>query len=379
MQRTPAFGFTAFILGMLLSAVTWGKTCYVDNAAGGSTHNGTSWATAWTSPGAISGVTAGDTVYISGGTAGNTQTYNMPVYWNPPNGASGNPVTYRIGQDASHNGTAVFNLTGAPGGNPWLTGSRYITVSGDAGDGARHIKCTGYATGVTNCSAGVMVSYVDFTSGVGQLVGMGGLLVSSFTIDHVSARLNDLNGSTAIAVNAAADTWDAIVISNCDLQLPHIAATGFGYDGVACNRSFTYKNNVVRSYEAAGYSGGQHQDGWQTLGPGSKIKIYGNTFIDMCNYGTYGEAIGGGFTDIYIYNNLFIISDPAVSGPMGVVFGPQASYSGPLPCTFARVIIANNTFVDYGTHTAIALNNVSPVSSAWENCIIANNISCICS
>ncbi|HTQ49309.1 MAG TPA: hypothetical protein VMJ12_01265, partial [Candidatus Acidoferrales bacterium] len=63
-------------------ATTW----YVDSSAAG-THNGTSWANAWTSLSQISGVSAGDTVYISGGAGGSSHTYSVSN-WKPAGGNS---------------------------------------------------------------------------------------------------------------------------------------------------------------------------------------------------------------------------------------------------------------------------------------------------
>ena len=42
--------------------------------------NGTSWANAWTSLSQISGVSAGDTVYLSGGPSGSSRDYPMSIY-----------------------------------------------------------------------------------------------------------------------------------------------------------------------------------------------------------------------------------------------------------------------------------------------------------
>src|SRR5580704_7480373 len=62
------------------AAATW----YVDGTATGSS-NGTSWANAWTSLSKITGVSAGDVVYISGGASGSSQTYSS-VNWSPAGG-----------------------------------------------------------------------------------------------------------------------------------------------------------------------------------------------------------------------------------------------------------------------------------------------------
>src|ERR1700690_217615 len=105
------------------NAATW----FVDNTASGA-NNGTNWANAWTSISSASGssVHAGDTVYISGGATGNTHTYSGFL---PKSGTTGSPITYQIGQDASHNGTVIFSGSGT-----WISNPSYFVVSGDAGD-----------------------------------------------------------------------------------------------------------------------------------------------------------------------------------------------------------------------------------------------------
>jgi hypothetical protein len=61
MKQITVFGLAVFTFGVLFSTFVWGKTCYVDSAAAG-THNGASWANAWTTLGTITGLSAGDTV-----------------------------------------------------------------------------------------------------------------------------------------------------------------------------------------------------------------------------------------------------------------------------------------------------------------------------
>ena len=121
------------LLLFLLALPCAGATRYVDSAATGA-NNGTSWANAWTNLAAVS-ASAGDTVYISGGSSGQTRTYSG-ANWAPAGGSSGSPIVYQIGQDSSHNGTAVFDC----GGGTWLTPNPYTVLSGDAGDGSLHFE-----------------------------------------------------------------------------------------------------------------------------------------------------------------------------------------------------------------------------------------------
>ena len=110
-----------------------------------SSGNGQSWGTAWKQFSNISGVQAGDTVYISGGSSGNSQTYTFSGAWTPLMGTSGGgSITYQIGQDSSHNGIAILN---GPGNSSFFqfVGIQYVTLSGNANnDGARHLVLTNW-------------------------------------------------------------------------------------------------------------------------------------------------------------------------------------------------------------------------------------------
>src|SRR5579863_358221 len=157
-------------LTVLLAAVTASNaaTYYVDSAATGA-NNGSSWANAWTSLGAIAGVKGGDTVYISGGPSGSSRTYNIGSGFPVVSGSSASAiVTYQIGQDSSHNGTATFSGSGT-----FINGSpNYFAIVGDAGDGQMHFATSGFSIIEWSGSAqsNVRIGYVNF----GQLAGSGG-------------------------------------------------------------------------------------------------------------------------------------------------------------------------------------------------------------
>lgn len=86
---------------------SFGASWYIDNAATGS-NNGTSWANAWTNPTNViwASVNPGDTVFVSGGSTSKTYTDDLVI---GKDGTSGNPITVKIGQDAGHNGVAIFS------------------------------------------------------------------------------------------------------------------------------------------------------------------------------------------------------------------------------------------------------------------------------
>jgi hypothetical protein len=143
-------------------------TYYVDSAVA-SSGNGESWGTAWKGISNITGLSAGDVVYFSGGPSGATRTYSVSN-WSPLGGTAANPITYKIGQDSSHNGTAIFDC----GQRMFLTANNYTVISGDAGDGQRHFALSNPSAGVIfwiGDATGVRISYINMGNIVGGAAG----------------------------------------------------------------------------------------------------------------------------------------------------------------------------------------------------------------
>ena len=337
------------------SAATW----YVDSSVGAS-GNGTAWNTAWQALSNITGVKAGDTVYISGGASGSSQTYPVSS-WKPAGGAAGSPITYQIGQDSAHNGTAIFSGSGT-----WFGGASYVIVSGNAGDGAMHFSCTGYGTAASiNGDSNLRISYVNLGSNLSD--GMDGQNVGSFELDHCYAYISDVSADHFFSVGFNGTTWDQNLIHDNTIYCPHLSSNANGADFFQIGGSgYTLYNNLLVGYNTS-YTAGQHQDGLQTLN-GSFIKVYGNTFLNIQNFCVFGDAYYGGFSSVHVYNNVFISTS-------GAVFGTDGGYQGPLPCTFNDIVIANNTFdcPDNGGQP-IALNNVTSFATTFTSCVVANNV-----
>jgi len=91
----------AFVLAS--QAASW----YVDSANTGTT-NGTSWATAWDELNDVQwgSVSAGDTLYLSGGTTSQAYRTTLTI---AAAGTMANPINIRIGQEAGHNGLVVMS------------------------------------------------------------------------------------------------------------------------------------------------------------------------------------------------------------------------------------------------------------------------------
>src|SRR5581483_76288 len=380
MLNHPAMKNFISLTLLLAAASVNAATYYVDSAASGA-NNGQSWANAWTSMGAISGVKGGDTVYISGGPSGSSRTYNIGSGFPVVSGTSASSiVTYQIGQDSAHNGTATFSGSGT-----FINGSpSYFAIVGDAGDGQMHLATSGFYIIEWSQSTqnNIRIGYINF----GHLAGSGGqngnimymAPVNGLEFDHnyVYASAPDANAFAFIRCNGT--TWDQSKIHHNSIFLPHASgAPGEGADGIETGGTsgVSVYNNTFTAYSTS-YSGGQHQDGWQDTGGSSYIKIYNNTFLNFGNYCVYGDATFGGFSHFWVYNNAVIISDTAVQNgsPGGIVIGVDGGYNAGT-ATFSDVVIINNIgdgYINAGTFT---LNNITSHAASFSSCVVANNIS----
>ncbi len=349
------------------SAATW----YVDSSVGTS-GNGSSWGTAWKALSNITGVKAGDTVYISGGASGSSQTYSVSS-WKPAGGASGNPITYQIGQDSAHNGTAIFSGSGT-----WFGGANYVIVSGNAGDGAMHFSLSGYSAGVNNNgSTGLRISYVNLGNSLGD--GVDGQSVTAFEFDHNYCYIAGTQDHF-LSCGFSDPAFDGTRIHDNTIFVPKEANSANGADAFQISGSgWSLYNNIIQGYNMS-WSGAvvQHQDGIQTL-IGSDIKIYGNVFADLANTSVFMDGYYGAFNHIYIYNNVCQTTSSADNnGPGGIEVGADG---GPAVApSFNDVIVANNDMIDQNPYngTCIAFGNCPSCnggnSTPYTACYMVNNI-----
>jgi hypothetical protein len=366
----------AAVLATAGHATTW----YVDSAATGS-RNGTSWANAWTALSQISGVHAGDTVYISGGPSGSSQNYTTTAAWLPAGGSAGNPVTYKIGQDSAHNGTAQF-----VGGTTYhfISGAvQNVVLSGDAGDGQRHFL---YQSGLrfADCGGSInfRISYVSVPAATFKFMYLNGG-GHGIEIDHCYVhKVQGSSGDDDSILTMGPDQATAFDVNKIHDNVFDVPSSGNG-TGDDCIQGAQWGcsvyNNVITGYIVPAYPRTQHQDGWQLLN-GTYCKCYGNVFINICNYPVFGDAYDGDFVHFWVYNNNIIITDPGIRAsnpPQGIAIGPDGgsfSHLGHWPA-FTDVVVANNLIVDYGGHAAINLRNNPGQSSAFTSCVVSNNIS----
>ncbi len=370
-QTLVIIGVLFFALGSA-SAATW----YVDNTASGA-NNGTSWVNAWTSLSSASGssVAAGDTVYISGGRSGSTQTYSISSGWAPKGGSSGNRITYQIGQDALHNGTVIFSGTGS-----FITAPSNANIIGDAGDGQQHFATSG-CTGITGGSfSNLRIGYINFGTMTGSINSacLYAGSVNGFEFDHNYVYQSNNTADAIIHVDGfGGNNYDQNLIHDNEMYTPGKGGGGIGADGlVMSGAGFSIYNNKIINYKNSSYSAGQHSDGWQTSG-GSYIKIYNNLiwgFTDIGLYGgCWGNAVAGGshtFSHVRIYNN--VIDGGVGQQDVGCIEVEADDQTG---STFSDIGIYNN-FCRVPTSTqgwGIFIGSSSTTGGTWSNVWATNN------
>jgi len=322
MKKYILFSIIIFFAWWFLgSATAQAANWYVDGAVG-SSGNGQSWATAWKALSNITGVSPGDTVYISGGT--NSQTYPMSSSWNPIEGTLGNPVIYKIGQDSGHNGTAIFDGTAGAGSFivNW-NGYSNITIDGNYG-GAAHITFQNFSNGYDIINTGGSHFTVRYTNAHGfWLGGTSYFTVEYNNIDTFCEGLA-LGGPNPpnLPIGSNKIGYNTITMEHGNTGENYTWAIGWPYS------ADIYNNHFLEHY-TPGMTGCHHSD-VIFAGPASKIRVFNNLVEGLSsNYAFYWEQAGVPTDNIFVYNNVFLPGNY-----VAIVIGGS---------TITNSLVANNT------------------------------------
>jgi hypothetical protein len=375
-QRFCAIAFAVLFIGSLNSAV--GASWYVDNAASGA-NNGTSWASAWTSFSSIvwgsSGVKAGDTLYISGGSSSQTYSSGLSV---GASGTSSSRITIAVGQDAGHNGMVILS------GVRLTCPQSYVTIDGSV-NGASHLTVSGVSD-LSNKDIGAAVSgngnglrfrYLTISL-CNNCIDISGASTVEIDYNNFSHYLGD----HAVRATVSGSSFDNGFIHNNTFTFCGAYPGPDGIQTVSGMSIYSNKFECVAGTDAM--PSGQHPDFLQITG--NYLKIYDNEFINdgdsQIDYDCYANSNPH---DVWIYNNIFRLNQNNKDNTAPDFIRVYNSY-GTGTATFNNWKICNNTFVDNPNNAYGAVNIGgygglgSPTGSGneirnniWYNCSSGNH------
>ncbi|CAH2605714.1 Beta_helix domain-containing protein (plasmid) [Rhodovastum atsumiense] len=248
---------------------------HVDQA-GPAVGDGTAWATAWGSFHAIDWgkIAPGDTVYISGGSSG--QTYKEPLTVGASGSAAG-AITITKGIDPGHNGAVVIDGQGVQPLGVEIYGQNYVTVS------QLEVRNTATAAfSVKSVTAGVVLEDNSAYSGdTGDGTSRGYDVRDSVGPNAVVVRRNSF--STPASTQAQTDgIWSSnnngVVFENNRIVVSNSDTTGHS-DGIQSFQdiSITVRNNWFEQANNAPIN--NHGIWLQNERSGGVIEVYNNVVL----------------------------------------------------------------------------------------------------
>lgn len=344
-----------------------GASWYVDNTAAGA-GTGRSWQDAWTSFPAVrwgtGAVTAGDTLYISGGASSKTYTQSLNV---GAGGQPGNPLYIRVGQDAGHNGRVVFS-------NALINCSdyQYLYVSGQYQSSTNLYfndltSGTEYTAAIGGSGGGHVIEYVIVNNTMAGITFGNSLTVPTIVRNCAIYRVN---GKVGISLRGemAVSKWDKYVIQNCFVQ--GISSGAAGPDLIHVNAGATVSSNYF-TYLAGTPKTDEHPDMIQAMGP-KYVKVCNNIFdspTDSClDLDLWFSGSDRTMTNVYVFNNVVKSTKGSYKGWQGF----RIYHSSGAIDRIQGLKIFNNTLTDLGNRTiAVFYTGGATVIS---DCEIKNNI-----
>lgn len=352
MRRTGII-LATFAVCTTAQAADW----YVDGAAEG-THDGSSWANAWTQTAEIAwgSVASNDTIHIAGG---DYDAFTLS------SGSEIAGVTIQIAQDAVS--AAVFSGAATAWDdldhctiNGWLNSTQMFRITRDTAVTQRSaVVRLRYCQNLT--VRGVEVTHDQFYTN--NTAAMDGFLVSNTYLPSNDLLLFEdcyVHGVTGDAVHCntsgPGDGYDRYVFRRM-----HISKTGD--DGFEVSGNFTVEDSVIDHADGGSLFGG-HPDGVQSAINNDYVLLQRNRITG------YTQNIFIGLSDghVRVLNNI-IYGDGATDGnAAGIVIGPKTTNS-----ISGTIVVAHNTFADLWTYAAGRLNGLpelegnSPGSVFWRN------------